>query len=434
MLKKFIKSFTLALGLVLIISPMVLANSVNILINGTYVKEDLSETKNSRTYVPLRLVSENLGFDVSYKSENEEVQISKEGLDLILYLNKDQGLLNGKALKLSEAPYLKEGRTMVPLRFLAENLGLDIAWNQKSQTVIVEEKESTSHQGEKVYLDPLYAEVTLPKTWKDEIDLSFDFVSQGDLAVISKKLKAYLDENNLDGDGIIFLVENSTSPLLEPYSLNLAYSPEVERFVYLSKSTRNVFPEDLEAEIKDLQDKYVGAFKSLKLYKDLDKKVKGFEVLKPSTKNTKQIKDLEKIKNLIAPWFYFENTISYIREEDGKVKIYLPNFVDKAGSKLSSKIEMTYNADNNLEEYFLKFYDQPKKLVYSSFTEDYAQRELKFFMQEVLGFNSKISDLEVDKNILFGDFQNETYKAFKDDFGNKYIFNMATGYLEYMSK
>lgn len=434
MFKKTIKTLTLALGLVLIISPVALANSVNILINGTYIKEELSETKKSRTYVPLRLVSENLGFDVSYDDESKEIKVSKADHNLILNLNSDRGSLNGKDLELEEKPYTKEGRTMVPLRFLAENLGLDIAWNQKSQTVIVEEKESTFYQGEKVYLDPLYAELTLPKAWKDEIDLSFDFLCQGDLAVISKKLKAYLDENNLDGDGIIFLVENSTSPLLEPHGLNLAYSPEVERFVYLSKSTRNVFPEDLEAEIKDLQEKYLEAFKSLKLYKDLDKKVRGFEVLKPSAKKTKQIKDLDKIKNLIAPWFYFENTITYIREEDGKQKIYLPNFVDKAGSKLSSKIEMTYNAANNLEEYFLKFYDQPKKLVYSSFTEDYAQREIRFFMKEILGYEGKIPDLEVDKNILFGDFQNETYKAFKDDLGNKYIFNMATGYLEYMSK
>lgn len=434
MLKKFIKSFTLALALVLVLAPKAWANSVNILINGSYVKEDLSEIKNSRTYVPLRLVSENLGFEVFYDNESKEIKVSKADHDLILNLNSDRGSLNGKDLVLDEKPYTKDGRTMVPLRFLAENLGLDIAWNQKSQTVIVEEKENTSYQGEKVYLDPLYAQVTLPKAWKDEIDLSFDFVSQGDLAVISKKLKAYLDENNLDGDGIIFLVENSTSPLLEPHGLNLAYSPEVERFVYLSKSTRNVFPDKLEAEIKDLQEKYVGAFKSLKLYKGLDKKVKGFEVLKPSAKKAKQIKDLEKIKNLIAPWFYFENTITYIREEDGKQKIYLPNFVDKAGSRLSSKIEMTYNADNNLEEYFLKFYDQPKKLVYSSFTENYAQREIKFFMKEVLGFDGKIPDLEVDRNILFGDFQNGSYKAFKDEFGNKYIFNMATGYLEYMSK
>ena len=251
---------------------------------------------------------------------------------------------------------------------------------------------------------------------------------------LSKKLKAYLDKNNLDGDGIIFLVENSTSPILESYGLNLAYDPFIERFVYLSKQTRNAFPQDLEEEMNILQEKYVQAFKSLELYKDLDKKVKGYEVLKSSDKKVKQIKDLEKIKNLIAPWFYFDNTLTYIREENGGQKIYLPNFIDRTSSKLSSKIEMSYNEDNDLEKYFLKFYDQPKKLAYTSFTENYAQREIKFFMKEILGYDENISNLTADKNILFGDFQKGPYKAYKDNFGNKYIFNMATGYLEYMSK
>lgn len=434
MFKKTIKTLTLALGLVLIFSPMAWANSVNIIINGTYANENLSETKNYRTYVPLRFLAEELGFEVSYNDETKEINISKDDQELVLNLDSDLAQLNNKDLKLEEKPYLKDGRTMVPLRFLGESLGLDIKWNEKSQTVLVNSKENEVYKGKKVFLDPLYAQVTLSESWKDEIELSYDFANQGDLAVISKKLKTYLEKNNLDGDGIIFLVENSTSPLLESHGLNLAYDPSIERFIYLTKQTRNSFPKDLEKEMNDLQEKYVQAFKSLELYKDLDKKVKGYDLLKSSDKKIKEIKDLEKIKNLIAPWFYFDNTLTYIREENEGQKIYLPNFIDRTSSKLSSKLEMFYNKDKELEKYFLKFYEEPKKLAYASFTDSYAQREIKFFMKEILGYDESISDLKEDKNILFGDFQNGSYKAYKDELGNKYIFNMTTGYLEYMSK
>lgn len=434
MFKKTIKTLTLALGLVLLFSPMALANSVNIIINGSYANENLSETKNYRTYVPLRFLAEELGFEVSYNDETKEIIISKDDQEFVLNLDSDLSKLNNKDLKLEEKPYLKDGRTMVPLRFLGESLGLDIKWNEKAQAILVNSKENEVYKGKKVFLDPLYAQVTLPESWKDEIELSYDFANQGDLAVISKKLKTYLEKNNLDGDGIIFLVENSTSPLLESHGLNLAYDSSIERFVYLTKQTRNSFPKDLEKEMNDLQEKYVQAFKSLELYKDLDKKVKGYDLLKSSDKKIKEIKDLEKIKNLIAPWFYFDNTLTYIREENEGQKIYLPNFIDRTSSKLSSKLEMFYNKDKELEKYFLKFYEEPKKLAYASFTDSYAQREIKFFMKEILGYDESISDLKEDKNILFGDFQNGSYKAYKDELGNKYIFNMTTGYLEYMSK
>lgn len=434
MFKKTIKTLTLALGLVLIFSPMALANSVNIIANGSYIKENLSEIKNSRTYVPLRLLAEDLGFEVTYEKETKEIKISKADQNLILNLNSDVARLNDVDLKLEEKPYIKEGRTMVPLRFLGENLGLDIFWNKKSQAVFLREKESADPKGEKIFLDPIYSEVTLPGSWKDEIELSYDFSSQGDLAVISKKLKTYLEKNNLDGDGIIFLVENSASPILEAYGLNLDYSPKAERFVYLTKLTRNSFPKDLEKEMNGLQEKYVDAFKSLKIYSNLDNILNDYKLLKPSASDEKQIRDLEKIKNLIVPWFYFDNTLAYIKEENGGQKIYLPNYTDRTASKLSSKIELFYNKDKDLESYFLKFYEPAKKLAYSTFTDAYAQREIKFFMKEVLGYKEKLPDLVIDNNILSGDFQKGSYKAFKDDFGNKYIFNMATGYLEYMSK
>ncbi|MDO5028679.1 MAG: copper amine oxidase N-terminal domain-containing protein [Bacillota bacterium] len=436
MFKKFLKTLALSLGLISLCSPLVQASSsVNLIVNGSYLNEDLAEIKDSRTYIPLRLVAENLGLDVFYNGENKEVKISKDKKEILLYLDKDQAIINKESYKLDQAPYLKESRTMVPLRFIAESLDQEVYWNQKSKTAIIGKAQSPRKDSQRLYLDSLYAQVDLPKEWSSEIKLSYDFASQGDLAIVSKQLKDYLEKNNLDGDGIIFLVENSQNPLLDPQGLNLDYDPDLERFVYLSKSIVRPFPEEIAEDLQKLQDKYIQAFKSLKLYPNLDKKLAGYEILKGSDSRTDLTRDLSKLKSLIVPWYYFENTLTYIKSDSKEQKLYLPNFKDRKSSDLDSKIEISYDLNNNMEKFFLKFYQEPKRLAQSSFSEDYAKREIKFFMKEILGYkDDNMPELFPEKNVLFGDFQKDHYKGFVDSLGNKYIFNMSIGYLEYMSK
>jgi major intracellular serine protease len=58
----------------------------------------------------------------------------KEGF---LWIGKDYALIDGKEVRLDVAPYIvpEAGRTMVPLRFLAENFGYNVEWNQSRQQV-----------------------------------------------------------------------------------------------------------------------------------------------------------------------------------------------------------------------------------------------------------------------------------------------------------
>lgn len=50
-------------------------------------------------------------------------------------------MINGKNVTTDVAPFLKDGRTMVPARFVAENLSADVAWDQASRTASVTSKE-----------------------------------------------------------------------------------------------------------------------------------------------------------------------------------------------------------------------------------------------------------------------------------------------------
>lgn len=59
---------------------------------------------------------------------------AKEGY---LWIGKDYALIDGKEVRLDAAPYIvpEAGRTMVPLRFMAEHFGYNVEWNQSRQQV-----------------------------------------------------------------------------------------------------------------------------------------------------------------------------------------------------------------------------------------------------------------------------------------------------------
>ena len=81
-----------------------------------------------RTFVPLRVVSEALGADVAWNEEYQLVVISGWGRDLRIVIG-----LAEPGMDLP--PTLVNGRTMVPLRYVAERMGASVVWGIDTQTV-----------------------------------------------------------------------------------------------------------------------------------------------------------------------------------------------------------------------------------------------------------------------------------------------------------
>lgn len=156
-LKKFICACTL--GAVLATSVVVpteadAAGSVDIVINNVSYSNQgapAPETINSRVYVPLRLVSEGLGYNVEWDSKTHTVLIDSSKSDIKSTANVGSNVqiyINGKQVKLNAAngiPYFTpNGYTMVPVRLVAEELGANVTWNSSSQSVIINTKGSSS--------------------------------------------------------------------------------------------------------------------------------------------------------------------------------------------------------------------------------------------------------------------------------------------------
>ena len=95
-----------------------------------------------RTLVPLRAVVEHLGGTISWNAKTRQVTLKARGTTIVLTIGKNTALVNDKPLAIDPkngkvVPLISSGRTMLPLRFVAENLGLQVEWNAEARTITV---------------------------------------------------------------------------------------------------------------------------------------------------------------------------------------------------------------------------------------------------------------------------------------------------------
>ena len=92
---------------------------------------------NSRTVVPFRTIFEELGYTLSWEDLTKKLTAIKDGVTMELWINKATATINGKEIALTVAPQIIGGRTFVPLRFISENSGAYIEWNDEEKSALV---------------------------------------------------------------------------------------------------------------------------------------------------------------------------------------------------------------------------------------------------------------------------------------------------------
>ena len=87
--------------------------------------------------LPIRLVAEFLGAEVTWNGEEKTVTITKEDTTIVITIGQEFAMVNGEAVQLDAPAYIENGRTFLPLRFVTENLGAEVVWNPADDTVTV---------------------------------------------------------------------------------------------------------------------------------------------------------------------------------------------------------------------------------------------------------------------------------------------------------
>lgn len=112
---------------------------ITILIDGQIQSFDTApEIIEGTTFVPMRGIFEALGADVKWNNARREAVAEKDGKEIILKINSKTVFNDSQLDTLLQAPYIKNERTMMPLRYIGEALGYDVKWDGTTRTITID--------------------------------------------------------------------------------------------------------------------------------------------------------------------------------------------------------------------------------------------------------------------------------------------------------
>jgi hypothetical protein len=90
-----------------------------------------------RTMVPIRFISETLGAKVDWFTAERKVEVTLGGRVVDLWIDKGTALVDGMQVQLDVPPIIDDFRAFVPLRFVSESLGAQVNWDPQAQKVTI---------------------------------------------------------------------------------------------------------------------------------------------------------------------------------------------------------------------------------------------------------------------------------------------------------
>jgi len=96
--------------------------------------------KNDRTMLPIRFIAEALGAKVGWNANEQIVTVTKDSTIIVITIGSDKALVNNKQVILDSVAYIENDRTYLPIRFVTENIGADVKWNDADKTVTITKK------------------------------------------------------------------------------------------------------------------------------------------------------------------------------------------------------------------------------------------------------------------------------------------------------
>ncbi|SFB43833.1 Uncharacterized lipoprotein YddW, UPF0748 family [Cohnella sp. OV330] len=143
--------FALLLSLPTVHASAAKLADITVYLDGVKLPADVPpyiDPKAGATMVPIRTVSEGLGASILWTQKTQTATIAKDGDTIVLTSGKTTAAVNGSAVPLDASVQNKAGRIMVPLRFIGENLGLDVVWDPAVRSVIMRSRSGGENEGE----------------------------------------------------------------------------------------------------------------------------------------------------------------------------------------------------------------------------------------------------------------------------------------------
>ena len=232
---------------------------VKLWIHGDYVSTDVYPyIEKGRTLVPLRVISESLGYGVNWDQGTRQVTVEKNGKSIRLVINSNQVLVKDssgeRTITIDVAAGISNDRTFVPLRAVAELFGETVNWDAKYRTAIVGEGYSADNSIEKITDDYVQAakkeleEILHQQAWisYDPYEFQFAIHPVGDVADFYREIRYYpylddefVDEWNDDMEAVRELSEALTEDTDIPFTVSIN-NPDAPDLMLISATAGSI--------------------------------------------------------------------------------------------------------------------------------------------------------------------------------------------------
>ncbi len=176
-------------------------SSIKVVIDGKGLLLDTNpESKDSRTMVPMRGIFEALGASVTWSNEEQKITGVKGNTTIILYVNNNTAYINGNPNTMDVAPYISNGRTLVPTRFIAESLDAVVQWDAANRKVLITSAEGTKQSQRKTLETVEIARIAEPASvYIETFDKDGEILGNGSGFVIHRDGKIATNYHVIDG-------------------------------------------------------------------------------------------------------------------------------------------------------------------------------------------------------------------------------------------
>lgn len=100
-----------------------------------------------RTLVPLRFVAETMGLQVGWNPDTRTITLTGSGPVIRLQIDNPTAQAGDKTVTLDAPPIIQQSRTLVPVRFVVESLGFAVDWNGETRAITISQPPPTVQSG-----------------------------------------------------------------------------------------------------------------------------------------------------------------------------------------------------------------------------------------------------------------------------------------------
>ena len=104
--------------------------NIHVYVEGEKITFDVSpQIINGRTMVPIRAIAEKLNINIQWVPSDKVVKMQTNTKEISMYIGSNWCECNKYSIFLDSPPIIQDGRTLVPLRFIAEQLNMKVDWD-----------------------------------------------------------------------------------------------------------------------------------------------------------------------------------------------------------------------------------------------------------------------------------------------------------------